>query len=120
MIDKRKAAWILTEEAAMHIRECFKSDSALFAATQVNAKTGSKIINRVPVKKDMIKDFTVTFLDFLTDVYSGRRSIDVSRHHESDIRTAYQFYLIDGEPVTWRKLAVQISDTEQVASTSQK
>jgi len=110
-MDKRKATWVLTAGVREDVRECFRSEAALFYAMQTNAKTGSSILHGRPVKREKIKEFATLFLEFLKNFESGNISFDSSKFYDEDVRRAAQKYLKD-DSANWKSICEEINPEE--------
>jgi len=114
--DKRRATWIAIEQARKDMRDCVKTDAAMYVLLGTNQKTGGNIKDGIPVKRDVLKNAINNFLRFLAQFEAGNgHTFDPSRHHEDDIKRISQKYIKGKAPVTWEALAEDQAEDDDKA-----
>lgn len=108
MADKRRATWIADEELRQDMRDCCKSDSALFAVIGTNSKIGAKILSGDPIKKDKLKDAINKFLELMAEVRAGTAEIDNSKYHTKDLKNISEKY----NGGTWKEYSENLDGEE--------
>lgn len=106
--DNRSGTHVFAPGVAEAIRACTKSNSTAHVLLGSNAKTGSKLLGRIPVRLDIIKESSYKFLNFLKE-YHDKGQIDPHLFFEADVAEASDRY---GDKA-WTDLVVEVEAPAQ-------
>src|SRR5437870_3090545 len=104
--DGRMSAWVFREDVAHAIVECTKNATSAHSLLNANSKTGRRLLQREPVRQNVIRSAANAFLDFLFEVRDGG-TID-GRFHSRIVKRAAEKYATD--ELGWSDLVEIVED----------